>query len=475
MRNKKGFTLVELIIVIAILGIILSVSFNMMLFGVNAHKKTLSEYELQSSIRIASERTNDIVKYSSSLFTIPEGSFRKDNLDKEWDYFGLSEDRKQIIHYKANPSKVSSIDPKFHDELVVVDNQDGIEYDFIFKKNDALTSSNLLEFTIEARTSDNKKVEIITELNAINSGFVKDYGTSINLANAIAFRSDRLVSQVPAKNKVGVITMVLDVSGSMGDKLGGSTSDKNKSKISLLKDSAKNIVDGFASEKDLNLQLSIVPFSTSANYPYPTSAYYSKENHPFYDLSIQPQVNTVKSVLGNFNADGGTNTGDGLRRAYYNTVTKKNSLVLNNKDPKNYLIVLVDGVSTFSSVKGGGYFTQDGYLSDLTWRNWGSFSYEGVMGEGNELDYYATQYVNLMGKKSVDNKLYDAVYVIGFSSKVNELESVNDIAEALGITNPESSKNVFKFTDTTFTLDGVFDSIREDIVQQLWRVEGPKF
>jgi hypothetical protein len=81
-----------------------------------------------------------------------------------------------------------------------------------------------------------------------------------------------------------------------------------------------------------------------------------------------------------------------------------------------------------------------------------------------------------MGKMITDNKVYQQVYVIGFSSIKSEMESVKDIAAALGIENPDSSKYVYDFSkNQNLDLSDVLDKIREDIIQQLWRVDGPKF
>ena len=56
------------------------------------------------------------------------------------------------------------------------------------------------------------------------------------------------------------------------------------------------------------------------------------------------------------------------------------------------------------------------------------------------------------------------------------MKSVKDIAAALGIENPDSSKYVYDFSkNQNLDLSDVLNQIREDIIQQLWRVDGPKF
>jgi len=483
--RKKGFTLIELLIVIALIPIILAVAFQFLNFGLKGHKMSSREYEIQSNMRMAIEKTNETVKYSTSLFVIPKGSFKESNLDQEWSYIGVSEDGREIVQYK------SAGIGKTHSKIILVPSQEGIKYEVTFLKESLNTQDKLLKmmFVSVDEKNGNRKMNIDTQLSAINAGFVKDYGTTLKPGVALAYRDDQLMSLVPEKENVGTLTFVMDVSGSMADPL---KPKDNKTRLAYLKEASKQMVDEFAKETDLDFRIILVPFSSSANHEDPLQAN-SNTKHPIYDIK---NASKIKESIEKLKADGGTNTGDGLRRAYYRTKELNDEIVLQTKKPNNYLIVLVDGVSTMASVdssSGDNKIINHGNNPQHSWykgnrnhivyqtndkgvKKYTENPYGGLVGYGNQLDDIATSYVNKMGKMITDNKVYQQVYVIGFSSIKSEMESVKDIAAALGIENPDSSKYVYDFSkNQNLDLSDVLDKIREDIIQQLWRVDGPKF
>jgi hypothetical protein len=409
------------------------------------------------------QETSSIVRYASAVFTIPTSSFRADNLAEGWDYIGIqpvvitpAQDGNpavlgnEVVQYTFNSTT------KAHMPVVLLAAQVGVDYEFVFNRVDPQSSDTLLQFTVQSIPNGSvdefglpkAQLTVITEVEARNSLQVVDLSTPIDPAIAIAFRrQDRSVSVV------GHVAMVLDNSGSMADNLAGNNG--TPSRISILKTETQTIVNSFAQES--NIDISLIPFATSANDPY-----------PFYNA--HDSLSSLTGIINGFNAIGGTNTGDGLRRAYWNLKTHA-AEVPSNVTVKSYVIVLVDGVTTFASVISN---TNRSFVVDNRNVNEGYLDRSGensssgqIAGNGTYLDAKGTGYVNLIGAM-LDSNSFSKVYVIGFSSIHSELDSVNDIAAACGA----PSDRVFR-ADSQTALDIVLTTIRQDIVNDLWYLQGP--
>jgi type II secretory pathway pseudopilin PulG len=455
--------LIELIVVLALLGLIATTASVMLWFSADVVKASKKEYQFQFSTRMLMQETSSIVRYASAVFTIPTSSFSADNLADGWDYIGIlpvvitpeqngnaAVNGNEVVQFKYNTSTGT------HTPVVLLEAQAGVDYEFVFDRVDPQSSDTLLQFTVQSIPNGSvdefglpkPQLTIISEVDARNSLQVVDLSTPIDPAIAIAFRrQDRSVSVV------GQVAMVLDNSGSMADNLAGNTG--TPSRISILKTETQTIVNAFAQES--NVDISLIPFATSANNPY-----------PFYNA--HDSLSTLTGIINNFTAIGGTNTGDGLRRAYWNLKTHA-AEIPSNVTVKSYVIVLVDGVTTFASVisNSNRNFVVDnrnvneGYLD----RSGENSSSGQIAGNGSTLDAKGTGYVNLIGAM-LDSNSFSKVYVIGFSSIHSELDSVNDIAAACGA----PSDQVFR-ADSQTALDIVLDTIRQDIVNDLWFLQGP--
>lgn len=451
-ENKKGITLVELLIALGFVSLVVVLAFSLLRFTRKAYTVGSDEFELQSNMRITVEKVNDMVRYSTAVFTIPKSSFREDNLTEGWDYFGVmnKDGETFIVNYKYNRST------KTHDTIMILPPKEGFIYNTTFDKINPHDVDNLLKFTIEALSSDQldehgnpvKKHVIVSELEGLNALQLIDNGTAINPAVAIAYRGDDRDNSV-----VGHVAMVLDTSGSMAKKLNGYTGTPTR--ISILQDEAKNLVNAFAQEN--NIDISLVPFATSANSPL-----------PFRNARLE--TSQLLNDIDGFTAVGGTNTGDGLRRAYHN-LKDHNATVPYNVDASNYVIVLVDGVTTFASVTSDSnrnFVTDDsdvneGYLDRNPYDPDGQ-----IAGNGSSLDtQYGEPYVNTIGAM-IQNGDFAKVYVIGFSAVPSELASRDDIAYACGAT----SDQIYTAA-TSDDLSLVFDTIRQEIVNDLWYLQGP--
>lgn len=456
-KNDKGFTLIEIIIAMAIMSLVGLVAFSILRFADKMVKLSSDEYEFQFATRSVLDSTSKTIRYSSALFTIPKSSFRADNLCDGWDYIGLQEvvitpasgstpavKGFEVIKYQFDDTTNT------HVPSVIMPAQVGTSYEFVFNKINPQDVDSLLQFTIKKYTEGRvdefgnpaPELSIISEVEAKNALQVIDLGSVLDPAIAVAFRlQDRTT------NVVGHVAMVLDKSGSMSDNLAGGTYGTKR--ITILKNEATTLINSFAKEENVDIQL--VPFATSANNP-----------NPFY--SAKTQTSSLLNIVNNLTALGGTNTGDGLRRAYRGLVAH-NAAAGPGVKCSNYLIVLVDGVTTFGSVISNlnrTFVTDNSNVSENRISSGGQ-----IIGNGSTLDTEGTNYVNTIGAL-IKKDNFARVYVIGFSSINSELNSVNDIAAACGAT----SDHVYRAGSAT-ALEDVFESIRQDIVNDLWYLQGP--
>lgn len=448
---KSGLTLIEVIISMALLGLVTTMVFSMFGFSRKLLDVSENELKLQSSARLTLANTSNIIRYSTAVFTIPKSSFRANNLDKGWNYIGIHEvelipakDGKaavkgqEIVRYTYNATTLK------HDASVLIEADPDVNFKFTFTKVNPTDEDSLLKFSIKSYDRNildefgnpAENYVVTSEVESLNSLQVVDLSTAGDPAVAIAYRKEGR-----GRNVIGHIAMVMDSSGSMSDGLGGST--KNK----ILEKEAKNMVNKFAQEE--NLQIALVPFATSANDPYDF-------------LDAKTSTSTLLDNIEDLNAVGGTNTGDGLRRAYW---LFKKAVIGSEVTNRNYIIILVDGVTTFASVEVGGdsddYLLEDGNIDEDRYSSGGQ-----VVGNGTYLDAECENYVRDIGSLL---KPIAKAYVIGFSNKESELLSVGTIAAACGA----DPLNVFR-AESSDDLNKVFESIRQDIVNDLWYLRGPE-
>ncbi len=460
--DNSGVTLVELIIAMALVSIIITLSFSVINFGNKVLDMSVDEFDFQFSTRMVLDSTSKIVRYSTALFTIPRSSFRPDNLSSGWDYIGIREVTLTPAQ-GGNPAVLGNEIVKYqydnvtdtHLSSVILPAQDDTLYQFVFKKTNPQDEDSLLQFTIQSYPKGSvdpygiprAQLDITSEVEAQNALQVIDLGSNLDPAVAIAFRlQDR------KKNVVGHVALVLDTSGSMSSNLSGGSN--GSSRISILRDEAKTLINAFAQED--NIDISLVPFATSANNPGPF-------------LNAKGETASLITTINGLTAIGGTNTGDGLRRAFKG-LQGHNATLATGVNASNYVIVLVDGVTTFASVVSNAnraYVTgvmdvNEGFLDRSPKDNNGQ-----IAGNGSSLDTKGTAYVNTIGDMLRTNN-FAKVYVIGFSSISSELNSVNDIATACGA----PSERVFR-AGSADALTQVFESIRQDIVNDLWYLQGP--
>lgn len=67
-KNNKGVTLLEIIISLAIVGLLLTLTFNLFFFGNEVFAKGSEQYNVQTSVRLSTTSITDTVRYSTALF-----------------------------------------------------------------------------------------------------------------------------------------------------------------------------------------------------------------------------------------------------------------------------------------------------------------------------------------------------------------------------------------------------------------------
>ncbi|GEN55990.1 nitric oxide reductase [Halolactibacillus alkaliphilus] len=525
MKNQKGFTLIEIILAMGIGFMLMAVIWSILGLGVRSQSFTANEYEKQANMRYAIETINNRMRFFTVGFAVTEDDFKPSFNDTSgklegvaapWNYIGLSPGKTHLVHYEYKENGYIMTDLT----LPV----DGLTLDLRFIKESSPQNDNLLTLFLNGYENHQQTFDIKTTIEALNALHLVDWGdgTHSGAAVALAYRTE----ETPEidKRPVAAMSMVLDTSGSMNwrvnEKVNGNDNTDNpdeKSRISILRDSLKLMVNDLSEGE--NAYVSFVPFHTNANIPNSNLEKSSPDNSHGFSVIKQDNLEEWRSLIDNIKANGGTNTGDGIRRGYYQLLNFSNELstyeLETTQEVKNYMIILVDGVTTMASAEvsrtsswfvGTTYYYNNNYFlgKDNITENWSSNpllnnSLPGrrlgpsTVGNGAELDAKGTDYVNMVGERLVraknlphgtkDLELEDNVFVIGFSGITEDLLSLKDIAKAVGIAVQSDDSDIindFMENDRVFVarsaedLEGVFKNISGYIMEDLWQVSGPK-
>lgn len=497
--TKKGFTLIELVVVIAIIALIGGSVTSLLVFGYDVFGKVNRDFDAQVELRSSLQKVNSMVQYAKALFAVPGTEY----LDDEWNYIGLNDDKTMIINYEWDPVTLT------HKENVMMGPYDGVTFNIGFYKEDHTQKDNTIQVYFEMLSSDGtvKRFDIRTGYEALNSLQVVDYGTEFLPATALAYRNDDFHYENYLL-KVN-ITLILDVSGSMDFNLNGnSTSIKSSRRNYILKEKTRGLVESFAqnSNDDIEINIALVPFSDSGN------GVKVFRNVKTEKTQLLSDINSLCSGT-NYDCEGGTNTGDGMRRAYYRLLGKTQYQVDNlstTRDTKikNYSIFLTDGASTYHSLKelqtgtttkweciafkpNGNcktygnvtypvyanptpFFIADGNITETRTR---SYTNPYLGGTGSNTADRDNGYVTTIGAMlggvlpvqnyTLEDELYVKNYIIGFAG-VNKT-AINYLANA---TNTPTER-VYEASDG----DGLalsFSEIQLSITNDTWHYLGPK-
>ena len=515
-KSNKGVTLIELMVVIALLGFGILIAVNMIFFSGKSHKNTLNEFDFQSEMRLSSQTINKDIRNSTAVFALPQTTFEQKKA--MWDYIGLK-DSKTLIKYTWNEAKNK------HDEEILYESKGDISLNLMFRKKNL--NSNLIEFTLQGYRDGKSepKMTITSEIQALNAIVVEDGGTPSYPSVALAYRSDDTPGPTmkAGRKVVAAVALVLDKSGSMDDPIdsqeyrkasdggvekkvekkrkrivekkvheddwpyyesqgykykrrekkgiwpfryyvyyidveeeyidivwekvnGAKWDDEYNKRIKILRDKASKLVDTF----DKNVYVSIIPYSNDAN------GYHILQNAEKSKSALKTRISSLK-------ANGGTNTGDGMRRGFYaleefcKEPNKVDSTLPADTKVIPYLIVLTDGNPTFYS-----YYSYKGY--DYYQINSGDMKHRG--GPGGYMTEDTKEYIKVIAEKLIKGKgLNIKTYAIGYSANPADISEVKKIAEYTGGQYYEANSDV--------KLDEIFDEIGTTILKEMWHIYGP--
>jgi type II secretory pathway pseudopilin PulG/uncharacterized protein YegL len=456
MKNKKGITLVELIVVIILVAMVLAIAGTFMNFSFMTQKKSANEYKIQADLRLASTIINNEIRNSTVTFTLPITKFMPSSVrDQNWNYIGI-EDNKRVVQITPNGTSTPAVE-------VLFTAGEGISYSLKFAKQGIPDyNSKLIQYTIEATldSNDSKKISILSKVEAINSIAVDEGGSLNNPAVAIAYKK----TPIPASQTkpLVAIALVLDNSGSMDWKMGGLGDDRDKIRKELVIKNAKDLVNKFDAPEMSNINIAVIPFSNNANNKE-TKAGWKTPSNAAQKILINDMI---ESIIG----DSGTNTGDAMRRAYARLVEFKTANP--GKTINYYMILITDGNPTYvSSTDEHNYIPQVG-SADLIYY----LQKSGVYND-DPLNYeYCMQYVYRIGTDMIKSGNPNIKsFVIGVSGVQNDLNRASSIAAIACTASPANPAIVgtYYYAGSDAQISAAFDSIYTVIQTDIWHILGP--
>lgn len=471
-KRLPAITLAELIIVLAIGGILIAISSNAILMLFRTQSMAVDEYDLHSASRMASDKVSETIRYSQAVFALPFDYVKNVNaMDPEWDYVAVTSGGKELVEYTYDTTT------RKHVPKVLIASQPNVEYEITFDKKSAKTvvkdgktsilDDNVLHYSVTAyllstdaagnSVRTNKKVVFESEVRALNALQVVDKGTQTAPAVALAYRKDDK-TYGEGRSHVVKIGLILDTSGSMAwvpgvDEAYPDPDENEKSRMRLLQeallgpglDGNSGILAQFAQHK--NFEITLVPFDERA--------YYIKNSltqKPFFNSYLHKKQ--LVTQIKNFYPGGGTNTGDAIRRAYHNMKEFDPSGYNSNLEQHDFTIILVDGDSNMYTRR---------QRRPLVFHTGNEEGLRVSSGLGLE-------YVTHLGDVLRNTFSYKGdYYLIGYVSDP-ESEGVKNIKAALDI----PTNQVFMYNASNFNLSEVFSNIATEIMAKTWLVTGPK-
>lgn len=223
------------------------------------------------------------------------------------------------------------------------------------------------------------------------------------------------------------VVLVMDTSGSMGDQLGNT----GKTKLQVLKDTASNFISKFNGDSRVNI--SLVTYSNTANVMQFKDSrgniLKDSNNQPiiFANMSNSTQTNALLSNFspnGGLSANGGTNIGDGLRRAYW--LLKKSP----RTNSRKYVILMTDGMPTAYTYDY--YYDYYGYYKTYYTGDGSADSHEVYVNSGNyDNNNNSLNYAQTIGGLIKSDSLKISSTMVAFSNDADR-SKLSQIAQSAG-------------------------------------------
>ncbi len=490
MKNRKGVTLLELILALALISIIITIGTNIFIVGNKAQKAFISEADVQANTRLVSEQINNITRFATKVHTIPRSSFQYSNdgvRDPNTSYVGITKEGHLVLDEPGEPSQPRKVQ-------YLAKKQDGIDYEIVFDKvldADGNEMDTVLSFSIVGKRDGKIVSEIVSKVDILNSINIDYLGTPSDPAVAIAYSMVEPGSQEWIEmSPDAYITLVLDQSGSMAwDMDGKSTSINNNKRIEILKQKSLKMIDRLAA-LDFNIYVSIVPFSNNANNP-----------NDFKNLQDADELNEVKAIINGISANGSTNTGDGIRRAYYQLRNKADSLISSGKiddysDITQHMMILVDGETNTETRKITARYKDYYFLwlwrwevsaEHITYED-GNTNNDIVVGNRRTVSVSDNDndYVNFIGNNLIKPYKYNDegeqkqainTFVIGFSNLTKDHNSLQDIGNAVTgkqFEHLDGTMKPYVLATNADELDFAFEQFEYEVENSLWVITRPQ-
>ena len=263
--------------------------------------------------------------------------------------------------------------------------------------------------------------------------------------------------QTTQKNVTIAVALVLDQSGSMADNMDGSSPSWYNStnvRMTILQNQANTLINQFAAKSTSGgIQVCIVPFANNADNP-----------GIMYDCN-KNKTDLLNKISG-LSAGGGTNTGDGLRRAYYRLLEYKTAHP--TQEIVYYIILLTDGNPTYRSVTSSGQpqITESG---NMLYR-------AGDGGESlNNINVSMTYVKNVSEGLVAGNGQYMDIktFVIGFSAVSADIARSELIAQYCTSNSNANRTGTYYVAGSSIKLAEVFSTITDTMLSETWHIYGP--
>lgn len=477
MKKQKGFTLIEVLVAMAIIGVIMVVGVNLLRVPTRANRATMKEFQVQSALRAGSQVVTSSVRDASSVFLLTKSTpvNAEHDLTKKWDYL-VCEERdgvSMVVHYHWAKDAGGTFK---HIPRVVAEAKDANVHfyiDFKMAENGKLLKYNIMARDVETGVEK----EISSELKPLNAFSIIDNTktdpfTGKKIGNALAFRNDALDPELGAQQTgydIIMVSLVLDVSGSMSQKM--STGGGKRQRIAILRDESKKLVDRlFTSPNKDRIIVNLYPFSS-----YTFAGYSDTDKTEFRFRQLQRDIGKIKDNIDRLRDTYSTNVGDGIRWAYYDIL--KHEKDNQTKRIKNFLLVLTDGAPNTDTQKKGSdgkyHRYYDSSNNDLGYGDDWDGSYMRKMGSyvkafPKKIDGSVNPDVSTQAEK-ID------VTVIGFSEYENDNRQCNGLGIAAGA-EPGADGKYFITAGSDAALDAAFSQFSEKVLNKasLWYLVSPE-
>ena len=468
MKDRKGITVLELILTLSLISIIIMIGFNFLYFGNKAQSMAIEETERQARTRLISEYFNNIARYSTKAHTIPKSSFQYSEngvRDPYTSYIGITKDGHVVIdepgENEGDPRRIQYLAKK----------QEGIDYEIRIEKvkgSDGKVLENTIRFSIYGIKNGKIVDEIVSNVEIMNSMQVEHLGTESDPAVALAFtKVDPENPQWIVVAPEAYVTLVLDKSGSMSSKL-----ERGKTRLAVLKEKSITMINRLAA-LEFNIYVSVVPFSDDANNPT-----------DFYNVNNPTEKQQLINIINGLRANGQTNTGDGIRRAFYKLKNKVEPIIQNDPDKKIscHLMLLVDGetnrkTSQITRISNSGRIIEKTSAIDTdapVTKNKVVKVWDLITEKENNNNYVRKLGDEVIKKFKFDNGAQIIKpFVIGFVTQgTSNLQTIGDAINA--VKHPQNSNKPYLLAKDADDLDFAFERFTEEISDNLWYLMRPK-